>query len=148
MEFQKITPYLWYDSQALEAAEFYCSIFKNSEIISTSEKATEFNLEGINFVAFNGGPYFEFNESFSLFISCENQEEIDHLWNILTKNGGSESRCGWCKDKFGLSWQIVPQRFLEMMKTGSEKQIKNMFDKLMTMNKIVIEDLEKAFSKL
>lgn len=147
MKFQKITPYLWYDNQAEEAAQFYCSIFKNSEVFSSSKMATEFQLEGVNFVAFNGGPYFKFNESISLFVSCEDQEEIDYLWEQLTLNGGAESRCGWCKDKFGLSWQIVPNRFLEMMKSGSPEQTKNVFDHLMKVNKIIIEDLEVAFKK-
>ena len=147
MKIQKITPYLWYDNQAQEAANFYCSIFENSKIISDSGMIVEFQLEGMNFIALNGGPQFKFNEAISFYVLCKNQEEVDFLWETLTKDGGQEGRCGWCKDKFGLSWQIVPTRFMEMMKTGNSQQSKNVIDAMMKMNKMIVEDFEIAFNK-
>ena len=147
MKIQKITPYLWYDNQAQEAANFYCSIFENSKIISDSGMIVEFQLEGMNFIALNGGSQFKFNEAISFYVLCKNQEEVDFLWETLTKDGGQEGRCGWCKDKFGLSWQIVPTRFMEMMKTGNSQQSKNVIDAMMKMNKMIVEDFEIAFNK-
>jgi len=143
---QKITPYLWYDDQAREAAEFYCSIFKNSKIISDSGMIVEFELDGLQFMALNGGPKFKFTEATSFLVLCEDQEEVDHFWNKLTTNGGQESMCSWCKDKYGLSWQIVPARFMEMMKTGTSNQSKRVMDAMFAMRKIIISDLEKAFN--
>jgi predicted 3-demethylubiquinone-9 3-methyltransferase (glyoxalase superfamily) len=144
---QKITPFLWYDNQAKEAAEFYCSLFKNSRVLSVSDMIVEFELDGLNFIALNGGPKFKFNESVSFFVLCKDQEEIDHFWNNLIKDGGTESQCGWCKDKFGLSWQIVPERFMEMMATGTTEQTKKVIDVMMPMKKMIIEDFEKAFGQ-
>jgi predicted 3-demethylubiquinone-9 3-methyltransferase (glyoxalase superfamily) len=146
MKFQKITPYLWFNNEAKEAAEFYCSIFNNSKINSLSDMLIEFELDGVNFIALNGGPQFKFNEAISFYVLCEDQEEIDHLWNSLTANGGAEGRCSWCKDKFGVSWQIVPTQFINMMKTGTANQRERLMAALMKMNKIIISDLEKAFS--
>src|SRR6267378_3093143 len=117
---QKITPFLWFDNQAEEAAQFYTSTFKNSKILSVSRygdagpgpkgsvMVVSFQLAGQQFTALNGGPLFKFNEAFSFVVSCENQQEIDYYWNKLTSDGGRESQCGWLKDKFGFSWQIVP----------------------------------------
>ena len=123
---QKISPCLWFDNQAEEAAKFYTSIFKNSKIGAISrygEAGKEFHrkppgsvmvvafeLEGQSFTALNGGPMFKFSEAISFQVMCENQEEVDHFWNRLSE-GGSESNCGWLKDKFGLSWQVIPQAF-------------------------------------
>ncbi len=142
---QKITPYLWYDNQAKEAAEFYCSVFKNSSMISSSEMIVEFELEGLRFVALNGGPQFKFTEATSFFVLCEDQAEVDHFWNALTANGGQESQCGWLKDRFGLSWQIVPQRFMEMMHKGTPEQIQKVMEVMMPMKKMIVADFEKAF---
>ena len=147
MKLQKITPYLWFDNQAEEAANFYCSLFKNSNIISSSKVIVEFELEEMNFIALNGGPQYQFNEAISFYVLCDNQEEIDRLWNQLIADGGSEGRCSWCKDKFGVSWQIVPKRFVEMMKTGTTKQTQKVISAMMKMNKMIIEDFEKAFSE-
>jgi predicted 3-demethylubiquinone-9 3-methyltransferase (glyoxalase superfamily) len=144
---QKIIPYLWYENQAREAAEFYCSLFKNSRVFSVSDMIVEFELEGVKFIALNGGPKFKFNESVSFFVLCKDQEEVDYFWNNLIKDGGAESRCGWCKDKFGLSWQIVPERFMEMMETGTPEQTKRVIDVMMPMKKMIIEDFEKAFAQ-
>ena len=145
MKFQKITPYLWFNDQAQEAANFYCSIFDNSKITSDGAMIVEFELDGTNFIALNGGPQFKFNEAISLYVVCDNQEEIDRLWNQLTANGGSEGRCSWCKDRFGVSWQIVPKRFIEMMKTGTPEQTQRVMAAMMNMNKMIIEEFEIAF---
>ena len=143
---QKITPYLWYDNQAKEAAELYCSIFKNSRILSSSGMIVEFELEGMNFIALNGGPEFHFTEATSFFVLCEDQAEVDYFWEKLISNGGEESQCGWLKDKFGLSWQIVPKRFMEMMHCGDGEKIKKVMEVMMPMRKMVVEDFEKAFN--
>lgn len=143
---QKITPCLWYDNQAREAAEFYCSIFGNSRILSSSEITVEFELEEIKFIALNGGPEFKFTEATSFFVLCEDQNEVDHFWDKLTSDGGEESQCGWLKDKFGLSWQIVPKRFMEMMQSGDNEKIQRVMQVMMPMQKMIVEDFEKAFN--
>jgi len=142
----KITPFLWFDQQAQEAAEFYCSLFKNSRIISQSNQLVEFELDGLRMTGLNGGPQFQFTEAISLMILCEDQAEVDHFWQAFTTNGGEEGRCGWCKDRFGLSWQVVPQRFLDMMGTGNPDQIMGVTEAMMKMNKFIVADLEAAFS--
>ena len=146
MKFQKITPYLWFDNQAQEAANFYCSLFDNAAITSDGGVIVEFELEGTNFIALNGGPQYKFNEAISFYVLCEDQNEIDKLWNQLIADGGSEGRCSWCKDKFGVSWQIVPKRFIEMMKTGTPEQTQRVIDAMMKMNKMIIDDFELAFN--
>ncbi len=146
MKFQKITPYLWFNDEASEAANFYCSLFDNSKIISESSLIVEFELDGLKFMALNGGSKYQFNEAISFFVLCENQEEIDRLWNQLISNGGKESKCSWCKDKYGLSWQIVPIQFMEMMKTGNKEQVQRLMGAMLKMNKMIIKDFEKAFA--
>lgn len=146
MKVQKITPYLWFDNQAQEAANFYCSVFPNSKITSDGGMVVEFELDGTNFIALNGGPQFKFNEAISFYVLCDDQEEIDRLWNVLIADGGSEGRCSWCKDKFGVSWQIVPKRFVEMMKTGTPEQTKRVIAAMMSMSKMIITDFEIAFN--
>jgi predicted 3-demethylubiquinone-9 3-methyltransferase (glyoxalase superfamily) len=141
---QKITPYLWFDHQASEAAEFYCSLFPNSRIISVSDMIVEFELAGLQFIGLNGGPKYKFTEAVSFLVLCEDQNEVDHFWNALTADG-EESSCGWCKDKFGLSWQIVPQRFMEMMKAGTPAQMQRVMEVMMPMQKMIVADFEKAF---
>jgi predicted 3-demethylubiquinone-9 3-methyltransferase (glyoxalase superfamily) len=147
MKSQKITPYLWFNNQAKEAAEFYCSIFENSKITSDSGMLIEFELDGTNFIALNGGPQYEFNEAVSFYILCDDQKEVDRLWKSLTTNGGSEGNCSWCKDKYGVSWQIVPKRFIEMMKTGTPEQTQRVIGAMMKMKKMIIEDFERAFKE-
>jgi predicted 3-demethylubiquinone-9 3-methyltransferase (glyoxalase superfamily) len=122
---QKITPFLWFDNNAEEAMNFYISIFKNSEVLSVTRNGDAgpgpkgtvmyctFRLEGQTFMALNGGPMFQFTEAISLFVDCKNQEEVDDLWDKLSVDG--KGQCGWLKDRFGLSWQIVPRAFMEMM---------------------------------
>jgi predicted 3-demethylubiquinone-9 3-methyltransferase (glyoxalase superfamily) len=104
----QIYPCLWFNGQAQAAATFYCSIFKNSKIISDNQMVVTFELNGKKFMGLNGGPNFQFNEAISFVVDCETQEEIDHYWSHLTADGGEEGNCGWLKDKFGVSWQIVP----------------------------------------
>ena len=142
---QKITPYLWFDNRAQEAAEFYCSVFKNARIISSSYALVEFELEGINFIGINGGPQFKFTEAVSFFILCEDQEEVNYFWNHLISDGGQESMCGWCRDKFGLSWQVVPLRLIEIMKSAEPEKISKATDAMLKMRKIDIAELEKAY---
>ena len=110
-----IYPCLWFDGQAKAAAEFYCSIFKNSKITEENPMVVRWELDGKQFMGLNGGPQFKFNEAVSFAIECETQEEIDHYWNNLTSNGGAESQCGWCKDRFGVSWQVVPKILSKLM---------------------------------
>ena len=142
---QKITPYLWYNNQAREAADFYCSIFQNARIISSSDMIVEFEIEGLQLMALNGGPQFQFTEAISFFVLCEDQQEVDQFWDRLTADGGQEGRCGWCKDQFGLSWQIVPARFMEMMESGKPEKIKKVMEVMMPMKKMIVADFEKAF---
>ncbi|MCB0735769.1 MAG: VOC family protein [Bacteroidetes bacterium] len=142
--FQKVTPYLWFEKNTLVAAEFYCSLFDDSQILSASPMIVEFELQGTNFMALNGGPQFKFNEAVSFFITCDDQEEVDHFWNNLTANGGEESMCGWCRDRFGLWWQVVPQRFIDLMQSGEPDRVKRVTDAMLKMKKMVIADLEAA----
>lgn len=141
----KVTPCLWFNNNADEAANYYCSLFNNSKIISKSNVMVEFELEGLRILGLNGGPQFPHTEAFSLILECTDQHELDQLWHSLIADGGSEGRCGWCKDKFGLSWQLIPSGFYRMMSEGTHIQKQKVMDALMPMNKIVLEDLEKAF---
>lgn len=136
---QKITTFLWFEKQAEEAAKFYISIFGgDSRVVSTGPMTTVFELRGQRYMGLNGGPHFKFNEAISLFVDCEDQAEVDRLWDALIAGGGSPSQCGWLKDKYGLSWQIIPRRLMQLM--GDPKVVKAM----MGMTKIVVADLERA----
>jgi len=157
---QKITPFLWFDDKAEEAATFYTSIFKNSKvgkITRYGEEATgptgrpagsvmtvEFELEGQDFVALNGGPMFKFTEAISFVVNCETQEEVNNFWSKLSA-GGEESRCGWLKDKFGLSWQVVPTVLIEMLADKDTAKAKRVMHAMLQMDKIEIPMLEKAY---
>jgi|SRR5689334_2582946 len=146
----RITPFLWFDGNAEEAVNFYLSVFKNSRRLDKMDSAVDssvpkgkvitisFELDGQAFVALNGGPNFKFTEAISFMIRCENQEEIDYYWSKLTADGGAEVQCGWLKDKFGLSWQVVPARIGELVSTPSGMQA------MMKMKKLDIAELEKA----
>jgi predicted 3-demethylubiquinone-9 3-methyltransferase (glyoxalase superfamily) len=136
-----IFPCLWFDGQAQSAADFYCSVFPDSKIISANPMAVVFEINGQKFMGLNGGPEFNFNESVSFVVSCETQEEIDYYWNKLTE-GGQESKCGWLKDKFGVSWQIVPTILGQLM-NDPEKAPKVMYA-FMRMKKFDIEKLKQA----
>jgi predicted 3-demethylubiquinone-9 3-methyltransferase (glyoxalase superfamily) len=155
MATQKITPFLWFDNQAEEAAQLYTSIFKNSKILNVSRygdvgpgpkgsvMVVNFQLEGQQFTALNGGPLFKFSEAFSFVVNCENQQEIDHYWTKLTANGGKESQCGWLKDKFGFSWQIVPTALGKLM-SGDPQKANRVMQALLQMKKLDIATLEEA----
>jgi predicted 3-demethylubiquinone-9 3-methyltransferase (glyoxalase superfamily) len=138
----QIYPCLWFDGNAKVAAEFYCSVFKDSKIVSENPMVVIFELTGKKFMGLNGGPHFKFNEAVSFVMECDNQEEIDHYWNSLTADGGEEGNCGWLKDKFGVSWQIVPSMLAELMsdRTKAERTIKA----FLAMKKFDIETLMNA----
>ena len=154
---QKITPFLWYDNQAEEAANLYVSIFKNSKVLSVvrygdagpgpkgSVMTVEFELDGQKFVGLNGGPLFKFTEAVSFAIKCETQEAVDYFWEKLTADGGAESQCGWLKDKYGLSWQVVPTALIEMLKDSAKSQ--RVMQAVMQMKKIDIETAKKAYDE-
>jgi predicted 3-demethylubiquinone-9 3-methyltransferase (glyoxalase superfamily) len=157
---QKITPFLWFDSQAEEAAHFYTSIFKNSRIASVARYDEEgaraagrpkgsvmtvsFELDGQEFTALNGGPLFKFTEAISFVVSCETQEEVDSFWEKLAA-GGHEVQCGWLKDRFGLSWQVVPTILPEMLQDKDPEKSKRVMAAMLTMKKLDIAALRKAY---
>ncbi len=145
MEIKKITPFLWFDSQAEEAARFYCSIFKNSKIINLNTMIILFELEGQQFKAGNFGPKFKFNEAISMLVDCDTQEEVDYFWNKLTADGGEPGRCGWLKDKFGLSWQIIPNAFGKLMDNADHARSQRVINAMMQMNKMDIAKLQQAY---
>ena len=144
MKIRRITPFLWYDGKALEAAKFYCKIFKDSKIHSASPMSVTFQLDGQEFFALNGGPHYKFTPAVSFFVSCKDQQEVDYYWTRLLK-GGEPSRCGWLTDKFGLSWQIVPQALGECLggkdKIGAQRAMKAM----MQMVKLDVKKLKAAY---
>jgi predicted 3-demethylubiquinone-9 3-methyltransferase (glyoxalase superfamily) len=137
-----IYPCLWFDGQAQEAAKFYCSIFPNSKITADNQMVATFELDGKKVMGLNGGPQFKFNEAVSFVIDCETQEEIDHYWEKLTSEGGQEGNCGWLKDKYGVSWQVVPA-ILPKLLSDPEKAQKVM-DAYLKMKKFDIKTLENA----
>jgi predicted 3-demethylubiquinone-9 3-methyltransferase (glyoxalase superfamily) len=156
MNMQKITPFLWFDDQAEEAAEFYTSVFANSRIVSVSRygeagpgdpgtvMVVNFELEGQRFTALNGGPQFKFTEAISFEVDCGTQEEVDELWEKLTE-GGEEVQCGWLKDKFGLSWQIVPTILGELMGDEDPEKAKRVTEAMLKMVKLDIAELRQAY---
>jgi predicted 3-demethylubiquinone-9 3-methyltransferase (glyoxalase superfamily) len=150
MATQKITPFLWFDTRAEQAAEFYTSIFKNSKILETapgpdgSVMVVKFQIAGMEVTALNGGPRFKFSEAFSFVVSCDNQEEIDEYWSKLTAGGGQESMCGWLKDKFGFSWQIVPRQMGKLMGQQDPQKAGRVMQALLQMRKLDIAKLEQA----
>ena len=157
---QKITPFLWYDDKAEEAANFYVSLFKNSRIVAItrydessaavsgrpkgSAMTVEFQLEGQDFTALNGGPIFKFNESVSFVVNCETQEEVDRFWEKLSA-GGQTSQCGWLKDKYGLSWQIVPTILAKLFQDKDPEKSKRVMQAMLKMTKLDIKTLQQAY---
>jgi len=153
---QKITPFLWFDGKAEEAMNFYVSIFKNSKIVSLTRygeagpgpKGTAmtgtFQLAGQEFFALNGGPQFTFSPAISFFVNCETQQEVDELWQKLA-DGGEEQRCGWLKDKYGVSWQIVPAVLGRLLQDQDPAKSKRVMKAMLGMNKLDIEGLKKAY---
>jgi predicted 3-demethylubiquinone-9 3-methyltransferase (glyoxalase superfamily) len=159
---QKIVPCLWYDDQAAEAAKFYVSVFKNSKIGRTSYYSdegkeihghdaskvltVEFELDGQKFLGLNGGPMFKFTEAVSFQVFCEDQKEIDYYWEKLREGGGQESQCGWLKDRFGLSWQVVWRKLPDMLLDKDRSKVDRVFKAFMPMKKFDVATLEKAYA--
>ena len=144
-----ITPFLWFDSQAEEAMNFYMSIFRNGKVLSVQRvdgqfMAVTFELAGQKLIGLNGGPLFKFTEAVSLFVEVETQEEVNELWEKLSA-GGVKSRCGWLKDKYGLSWQIIPKALGKLMSDPDPKKAQAVVQAMLKMDKIVIQDLQKAY---
>lgn len=162
---QKITPFLWFEGEAENAAKFYTSIFKNSKIgrilrysqevaeVSESGQAIgsvltiEFEIDGQEFVALNGGPQFQFNESVSFVVNCETQKEVDYYWEKLIAGGGQESACGWLKDKFGVSWQITPTILIDMLHDRDAEKAGRVMHAMLQMKKIDIAKLKAAYDE-
>lgn len=153
---QKITPFLWFDNNAEEAANFYVSVFKDSKILSVSRygdagpgpkgsaMVAEFQIQGQAFVALNGGPRFKFTEAISFVVNCETQEEVNYFWDRLSE-GGEKSRCGWLKDKFGLWWQVVPTVLGKLMSDKDKEKVKRVTEAMLQMDRIDIEPLQRAY---
>jgi predicted 3-demethylubiquinone-9 3-methyltransferase (glyoxalase superfamily) len=153
---QKLTPFLWFDTQAEEAANYYVSIFKNSKLGKIarygeagpgpkgSVMVVEFEIEGQKFIALNGGPQFKFDEAISFVIDCKDQAEVDYYWERLTANGGKPVECGWLKDRFGLSWQVTPRRAIELMTDPNPAVATRVAKAVYSMVKIDIAELERA----
>lgn len=154
---QKITTYLWFDDQATEAARCYVSVFGDSRIVDVTRygpavpertgtvMTVTFELAGQRFVALNGGPQFTFNEAMSLYVDCATQGEVDELWAKLTAGGGEPGRCGWLKDRFGVSWQVVPRRLMELLTDPDPARAARVQQAMFAMGKIEIEQLEEAY---
>ena len=154
---QKITPFLWFDHQAEEAARFYASVFKNSKIHEVtrygdsgpgpkgSVMTVAFELEGQKFTALNGGPIFKFTEAVSFVVTCDDQQEVDHFWEKLS--AGGQEQCGWLKDRYGLSWQIVPRAFLEMLQDENSERKGRVMKAMMGMKKLDIAALRAAYDQ-
>jgi predicted 3-demethylubiquinone-9 3-methyltransferase (glyoxalase superfamily) len=160
---QKITPCLWFDDQAQEAAEFYTAIFRNSKIVTVARygeaghdvhgkpagtvMTVAFELEGQAFTALNGGPMFKFNEAVSFQINCETQEDVDYYWNKLSKGGDARAQqCGWLKDKYGLSWQVVPKVLVELISDSDPEKSGRVMEAMLQMKKIDIDGLKRAYA--
>jgi predicted 3-demethylubiquinone-9 3-methyltransferase (glyoxalase superfamily) len=146
-----ITPFLWFDTQAEEAMNFYTSVFKRSKVTSINRAqgkvmSVQFELEGQKFMALNAGPQFSFTEAISFFVGCETQEEIDELWAKLTADGGATSRCGWLKDRFGLSWQIIPNALGRMLNDTNAAKSKQVMNALLQMDKLDLKRLQEAYN--
>ena len=154
----KITPFLWYDHEAEAAAALYIELFGNGRVVHTqrwgegspypagSVMAVSFELHGQPLIAFNGGPHFKLNEAASLFVQCDDQAEVDKLWDGLIAGGGAPSRCGWLRDRFGLSWQIIPKRHMQMMSDSDSARVARVMQAMMTMSKFDIAALERAYA--
>jgi predicted 3-demethylubiquinone-9 3-methyltransferase (glyoxalase superfamily) len=155
---QKITPFLWFDGQAEEAMNFYTSIFKNSKAGTVtrygeagpgpkgSVLTASFELEGLEFTALNGGPHFKFTEAISFHVSCESQEEVDYFWSKLSE-GGQTSRCGWLKDRYGVSWQIVPSILPKLLQDKNAGKSNSVMQAMLQMDKLDIERLKQAYDQ-
>lgn len=148
---KKITPFLWFDTEAEEAMNLYVSIFKNSKVLGVTPgpngraMSVNFELEGQEFIGLNAGPQFKFNEAISFLVSCNSQAEVDELWEKLTADGGEEGNCGWLKDKYGLSWQIIPTALNEMLSDPDPEKAGRAMQAMLKMNKIDLQGLKQAY---
>ena len=148
---KKVTPFLWFDTQAEEAMNYYVSLFKNAKMLGVSRgpdgKAftVSFELDGQEFMGLNAGPVYKFNEAISMYVNCEDQTEVDYFWNRLSAVPESE-QCGWCKDQFGLSWQIVPKQLGELMGDPDPERSGRVVQAMLKMKKIIVADLQKAYN--
>lgn len=148
---QQITPFLWFNDKAEEAMDFYLSIFKDSKRISVmpgpggKASGVSFELNGQRFIGLNGGPKFTFSEAVSFMVECDTQEEVDYLWDALSSGGGEQRNCGWLKDKFGLSWQVVPKLLGRLLSDSDPEKANRVMQAMLKMNKIELVDLQKAY---
>ena len=143
---QKITPFLWFDGKLEEAVTFYTTVFSNARVENLNPMSATFVIEGQEFMALNGGPQFKFNEAVSFFLRCETQDDVDDLWRKLTNDGGTEGRCGWLKDKFGLSWQVIPNALGQYLGDRDRVKAGRVMQAMLQMTKIDIAALEKAYA--
>ena len=139
---KKVTPFLMFEKNAGEAMKFYVSVFKNAKITSPGS----FEIDGQEFLVYDGGSYFKFSEGISLYINCENQKEVDELWEKLSA-GGEKSMCGWVKDKYGVSWQVIPTALMKYLSDPDPEKSKRVMNAMLKMNKIIIKDLETAYNQ-
>lgn len=142
---QKVTPFLWFDGKLEEIVKFYTTVFTNARVLNVSPMNATFVIEGQEFMALNGGPQFKFNEAVSFFIRCETQDEVDAFWEKLTADGGAEGRCGWLKDKFGLSWQVIPDALGQYLSDPDRTKANRVMQAMLKMNKLDIATLESAY---
>lgn len=140
-----VSTFLWFESNANDAAELYCSIFPGAKITQASKMSTSFLIDDQRFIAFNGGPHYKLTPAVSVFISCNTQDEVDTLWDRFLSTGGEESRCGWLTDKFGLSWQIIPRQLFELMNDPDPAKSGRVVQAMMKMRKIDIAGLQRAY---
>jgi predicted 3-demethylubiquinone-9 3-methyltransferase (glyoxalase superfamily) len=154
-QMSKVTPFLMFNDQLESAIEFYTSTFPDSRVTNVARagkdgpiNSAEFVIGGQSFMGYNGGSYFTFSEGFSLFVECEDQEEVDEYWNKLVKAGATKMQCGWIKDQFGLSWQIVPKRFIELICDKNPAKVKAVMDAMMKMVKLDVAALERAYDSV
>ena len=139
---KKVTPFLMFEKNAEEAMKFYVSVFKNAKITSPGS----FEIDGQEFLVYNGGSYFKFSEAISLYVNCETQKEVDEFWEKLSA-GGEKSMCGWVKDKYGVSWQVIPTALMKMLSDPDPEKSKRVMNAMLKMNKIIIKDLETAYNQ-
>ncbi len=139
-----VSTFLWFESNADQAAELYCSIFPGAKITQTSKMSTSFSIDDQRFIAFNGGSHYKLTPAVSVFVSCNTQDEVDALWDRFLSTGGQESRCGWLTDKFGLSWQIIPRQLFELMNDPDPAKSGRVVQAMMKMQKIDIAGLQRA----
>ena len=142
---QKITPFLWFEKDGKEAAQYYVSVFPDSKIISEAPMVTTFALCGQQFSILAAGPHDPFNDAVSFYVDCKDQDEVDYYWGKLIADGGEESKCGWLRDKYGVRWQIIPEVLIRLTKDPDPEKSKRVWDAMMKMKKIIVKDLEEAY---